>query len=302
MCEEVKARIRGLILNQPTPYKLETYEIDYEGLRANIEHWIENRVPVILLTFGTSDFAALSDREIYDLTRFTVETVSKRALVIACTNMWWLGESIKFAAFCKEIGADALMVPKHEPANATPDDIYRFYSAIAGASDIPLLYHSFLVGPKSIEVLKRVAEIPSVIAMKQETGDYGQYSLLRDAIGGRLAVVTSSGGELAYHAHQFGVAGSLTGTGQWAPGPAVRFAEQLMAGELDKAREHLHRILPYRRKAAALPNNIVAMKYAMDLAGLAGGPPRPPLAAPLTGEQKAEFAEVVYGTGLISPA
>lgn len=300
MYDDVKARIRGLVMNQPTPYDPATFEVDHDGIRRNIERWIENRVPVILLTFGTSDFAALSEQEIADVTRTTIEAVAGRALVIACTGMWWRGKSIEFARLCEQLGADVLMVVKHEPANMTAQDAHDFYAAIADAVDLPLLYHSFLTGPKSIEVVTRVADIPSVIGMKQETAEYRQYSLLRDALGDRLAVLTAGGGEMAYFGHQFGAVGSLTGTGQWAPGPEVAFVKQMLAGDFAGAKAHLSRILPFRRKAATLPNNIVAIKYAMDLAGLAGGPPRPLVAMPLTDAEKDAFAEIVYATGFVA--
>jgi len=298
--ETARARLRGLVLNQPTPYRAGDLAVDHAGLRDNIERWLAHRVPVIMLTAGTSDFASLSEEEIRALTRTTVEAVAGRAFVIACTGPWWLGRTIQFARFCADLGADALMVVKTEPPAMSPEDAERFHRAIADAASIPLVYHSYLVGPKSIETLRRVLEVPAVIAMKQETNDFMQYALLRDSFGDRLGVMAGAGGELAYYAHQCGAVGSLTGTGQWAPGPERRFVEQMLTGDFAGAREHLDRILPYRRSWAATNNNTVAIKFAMDLAGFCGGPPRPMAGIALTAKQQDELAEIVRATGLIS--
>ncbi len=295
---EVRARIRGMVLNQPTPFKPKTFEVDHEGLRKNIEFWIRSGVRVLMITAGTSDFTVMSEAEIREVTRTTVEAAAGRMLVIACTDTWWLGQTIEFARYCESCGADALMVIKHEPPEATAEHIHQFHRAIAKACRIPLVYHSALLGAKSVEVLRRVIEIPSVVGMKQEMDHYPQYALLRDEIGDRLAVVSGGGSELAFHAMQFGATGALTGIGQWAPRPEIQFVDQLLQGDFAGARRHLDRVLPFRRVAASL-NNLRAIKYAMDLAGLAGGPPRPLGGVELTPEQENRLKAAIEATGLL---
>lgn len=93
---ETKAELRGLVLSMPVPFAPASFTIDRRGLRSNIEFWLESGVEVIMITTGTSDFVSLSDAEISEITSLTVETVSKRAHVIACTDGWWLGQTIEF--------------------------------------------------------------------------------------------------------------------------------------------------------------------------------------------------------------
>ena len=47
---QLQGRLRGLVLNVPTPFEPKTFEIDYEGLRRNIEHWVGAGVRTLLLT------------------------------------------------------------------------------------------------------------------------------------------------------------------------------------------------------------------------------------------------------------
>ena len=298
MYEQAKERVRGLVLNQPTPFKPTSYEIDHQGLRDNIEFWIAQGVQVLLITIGTSDFFVLSDDEILEVTRTTVEAAQGRAFVIACTHQWWLGQTIEFAQQCEKLGADALMVVKHEPDNATPEDFGDFHRAIYDACKIPLVYHSYLTGPRSAEVIRRVAEVPSLIAIKQELHAYRQYSLLRDTLEDRWAIIAGGGGELAYHAHQFGAVASLTGTGQFAPPQALDFVHRMDTGNWAGARAFLDRIAPYRRLATRIGSH-TAIKQAMDLAGLVGGPARPLYRRKVTAEDKEQLTTVLYETGLL---
>src|SRR5688500_10128750 len=106
---EIRSRVRGLVLNMPVPFARGSLAVDEAGLRRNIEHWIASGVKVLLLTYGSSEFHSLSEQEIADVTRVTVETANRRALVIASSGRWWLGQQVEFARLCEKLGADALM-------------------------------------------------------------------------------------------------------------------------------------------------------------------------------------------------
>ena len=293
--EEARARIRGLALNLPTPFRGTGYAIDTDGLRRNLECYMDAGVPIILLTYGTSGFYVLSEEEIRLVTRMVVETVAGRAFVVAATGRWWLGQAVDFAHFCEQVGADCLMVTKLHPSWVRSDpDILDHHRELARCTRIPLMFHNECVGPASVDLAEAIADIEHVVAMKQELADYDQYVALAQRVCGRIAVVSGAGAPLAHWAHQFGVSASLTGVGQWAPGPEARYVEHLLAGHEADARKHLDIILPYRLLARRL-NNHAAIKFAMDIAGLAGGPCRPP-GANLTDEHRSRLAPVIRQT------
>jgi len=294
--EQARARIRGLALNVPTPFTGPEFDIDHEGLRANVETWIAGNVPVILLTYGTSEFYAQTDAEISEVTRTVVEAVAGRAFVVAAAARWWLAKTVEFAHFCEDLGADCLMLTKI-PAEfvGSPDEVLAWHREVAGRTRIPLMYHQEIVGPASIELAERIAAIENIVAMKQELGDYVQYAALaQGGITDRLAVVSGGGAPLAHWAHQMGVAASLTGVGQWAPEPEARYVEELVAGHFTSAKRHFDAILPYRLTAARLGNH-ACIKHAMTVCGLAGGSVRPP-GPNLTEDEKAEITPIVEDT------
>jgi len=293
--DDVRSRIRGLALNLPTPFRGPDFEIDFDGLRGNIERNIAAGVPVMLLTYGTSEYYVLSDDEIRQVTRATVEAVRGRACVVAATGRWWTGQAVEFARFCEDLGADCLMLTKLAPDWIKSDeDVIAYHRRVAERTRIPLMYHQEITGPRSIDLTLRIAEIEHVVALKQEQADYNQYVALGRSVAGRLAVVCGGGAPLAHWAHQFGAAASLTGVGQWAPGPEKRYVDMLLAGDVAAAQPHLEAILPYRLLAARLGNH-PAIKYAMDLAGFAGGLCRPP-GQNLSPGQKAQLEPVIRQT------
>jgi 4-hydroxy-tetrahydrodipicolinate synthase len=300
MVDYARARdeLRGLVLNLTVPFRAGDYAVDHEGLRRNLEFYVAHGIRVIMLTAGTSSFACMTEAEIAAVTRTVVETVAGRAHVMACTGTWWLGQTLEFAAYCEQLGADSLMVIKHEPPNAGPEDYYAFHAAVARATRLPLVYHHFLTGAKAAAVVRRVAELPSVVASKHDTDDYQAFSLMRDAVGDRWSVISPGGSELALIGHFFGAAGSLTGIGQWAPEPELAYVADCLAGRWDSAHAYLRRVLPFRRLAGSI-NNHLAIKHLMDVVGLAGGPQRPLFMVPLTPAQQQQLTEAAAAAGLL---
>ena len=85
-------------------------QIDWPGLRQQIDFVISTGAKNLVLTYGNSLFSVLTDDEIAEITKETIEQVDKRALVVAATGNWWTGKSVEFAEYCTKLGADMLMV------------------------------------------------------------------------------------------------------------------------------------------------------------------------------------------------
>lgn len=291
-----RERLSGLVLNLPVPFHPVTFDVDHDGLRRNVEFWVDAGVRVLLLTYGSSSLFALSDVEIVDVTRTVVEASAGRAFVIASTGVWWLGQNIEFAHICENLGADALMVTTMEsPGFTTYGDVEQvtaFYRTIQERTSIPLMYLCWHATPQILDAAERICALQHVIGLKQ---DFDSYPLVMDMglrLGDKTSLVCGGGGALAYWAHQFGFRASLTGVGQWAPRLELRGVAALMSGDLRAARAHLDRITPFRQLGARVGNH-GAIKHAMDVAGLVGGPMRPPQTE-LSEEAKSALTRLIH--------
>ncbi len=66
-----------------TPFDEETRQIDWEGLEANIEFLMANGTEVIVPCGNTGEFYALTLEEAKAVMKRVIDTVNKRAIVMA---------------------------------------------------------------------------------------------------------------------------------------------------------------------------------------------------------------------------
>jgi dihydrodipicolinate synthase/N-acetylneuraminate lyase len=156
---EIKERLNGPVNSIPTPF-LADGQIDMDGFRNIIEVGISGGSGVSLLTYGDSQFDHLSDDEVTELTRSLVDQTAGRALTVAATRRWNNTKAVEFAHFCKEIGADILMVLPSD--HALPQGKITHYREIADV--MPLM----LVGWPPHEILDALVDHPNICSFKED--------------------------------------------------------------------------------------------------------------------------------------
>ena len=157
---EIKDLLEGPVSSIPTPF-LRDGEVDWKGVRNIIETGISGGSGVSLLTYGDSQFEFLSDDEVARLTRILVEQAKGRALTVAANRRWWTGKTVEFARYCRELGADVLMVLP--PAQATAvKGLIEYYRAAAEVMPV------MLVGAPSYEVLDGLVGVPNICCFKED--------------------------------------------------------------------------------------------------------------------------------------
>ncbi len=147
-------------------------QIDWPGLRRQIDYVISAGAKNLVLTYGNSLFSLLTDDEIAEITKVVIEQVDKRALVVAATGNWWTGKSVEFAEYCTKLGADMLMVlPPDWAGSTTVNTLVDHYSAIGKHLPVMIVTNYLKNRPlnfsyKVIETL--VERAPGVVALKDD--------------------------------------------------------------------------------------------------------------------------------------
>ena len=118
-----------------------------------------------------------------------------------------------------------------------------------------------------------------------------------EAVGDRGAVVVGAG-TLLYAGLEIGARGGIIAVGLLAPGAACELYRTFMTGRSAEAGRLQERIGPLHKKVVA-GIGVPGVKHALDLLGLAGGSPRPPL-LPATEREREEVAEALERAGLAS--
>lgn len=174
--EEVREALTGPIASLTTPFTRDG-DIDYPGLRKLIDRNLEGGTKSALLTYGDSLFSLMTDDEIADVTRVVANHTGKRGLAVAADGGWWTGKTVEFARYCREVGADVLMVkPPIWGASETVDTLVAHYEAIAAEISVMLVTNVWANdaarGLKTIEVL--LDKVDGIVAIKDDVG--GQFA------------------------------------------------------------------------------------------------------------------------------
>jgi len=196
---ELRARLAGPIPSLKTPFHQDG-SVDYKGLRNLIDRNLAHGAKALMLTAGDSHYVALTEKEIADVTKVTVEHTAGRALVIAADRYYHTAQAIEFARFAKGVGADVLMVmPPDWGGSSTPQSLAEHYQTVAEVMPVMLVSNVFISrGQKfGLETMKLVLEATDhVVAIKDDMcGEFARkMSLL---VQDRWAVI--SGGQKQNH-------------------------------------------------------------------------------------------------------
>ncbi len=176
--EDAKYHLTGMVMSVFTPCNRDG-SIDYRGMANQIDRGIENGSRSVILTAGDSLYTVFTDQDVREITKFVVDHVAGRAMVVAADRSWWLGAEVEFAKWVSEIGADMLMaLPPDWAGSCSAEGIVEYYAAVA--EHIPVMLVTNVLGARGMDfgmtVLEMVRDnVDGVIAVKDDIcGELGQ--------------------------------------------------------------------------------------------------------------------------------
>ena len=168
--------------------------VDYGAVSAYVSWLAAQQVPILLLTYGSSEFAALSDEEVYRLTEVVAAANEGRSMFIASTKYWKPSETRKFLAHADAAGADAVKV-QVDGYNQTAAALPRYFDQIEGVNDMPLLLWTISQPMLPVETAVELSRRPGIIGMKNDADMFaGYYDYTRGSAGNQFGVI--SGGQM----------------------------------------------------------------------------------------------------------
>lgn len=149
-------------------------EINFEKLRELLEFHIANKTDAVIVTGTTGESSTMTDEEKLAVIKFSVETVNKRIPVIAGTGSNNTKHTVEMSIKAQELGADGLLVVTPYYNKGNENGIYNHYKLIAESVDIPVILYNVpgRTGVNlSINLLKKLAQIKNIIAIKEASGN-----------------------------------------------------------------------------------------------------------------------------------
>ena len=285
-----RLKLDGVFPPLTTPFAPDG-SVDHKALAANIRKYNQTKLAGYVVLGSTGESVYIREAEkagIWETARAAAEA-SK--VLIAGTGCESTAETIELTRRAAALGYQVALVrtPAYFKAQMTDAALERHFRAVADASPIPILVYSvpqFTGLGVSAALVARLASHPNIIGLKESSGDVKLIEeIVRAALPEFQALVGSA--SAFYPALAAGARGAVLAVACALPELCAELHEAFRRGEHDRARALQERL---REPAAAVTTRfgIAGLKYAMELGGYAGGPPRPPL-LPLDAAAKAEI-------------
>jgi len=284
----------GVIPAIITPFlRNSTLDLDLDGLRSNIEFLLENGVHGIVPCGSTGESATLTFEEHEKVIEVAIEVAGGKVPVIAGTGSNNTAEAIRLTKAAKDMGADGVLVisPYYNKPNRS--GLVKHYTALAD-QDIPVIMYNVpgRTGQNlPPDLVAELARHPDIVGIKEASGDIGQVSRVIEATLDEDFVVISGDDNITLPVLALGGAGVISVAANVEPARMVAMFESFCEGDLEEALDMHYALSPLFR-AMFIDTNPIPVKKAVELRGMAGGPPRLPLDE-LDAEKTKKLAEVL---------
>ena len=296
--EDLRQRLAGVAVTPTSPFTEDGDDVQYDELRGNLEYLIDAGVPVLLPCGNTGEYYSLSEEERVRIVEETAAVTGDDAAVIAGAS-GSTKEVLRLAERYREAGADGLMVMHPSHTYVHRDGLRHYFKRIASNTDLGVvLYKS---GPEVMDnLLVDLVELENVVGVKYAVNDINTFSSVVARASGDAVWIDGIAERFAPSFALEGAEGFTSGIGTFVPELPLALMNALEDGEWDRARALRELARPYEElrdgtgvnSPFASANNVPAVKYRMELAGLYGGPVREPLSE--LSEADKERAETLY--------
>ena len=284
-------KLQGIFPPITTPF-------DHEGniyaakIQHNVEQWNRTALSGYVVMGSTGESVMLTEAEKYTVWELVAKHAAPEKLLIAGTGMESVRETVSLTNRAAEMGYKAAMVrTPHYYKNliARGDAQMLFYRSVADRAKIPLIIYNW---PQTTGVdipadaVAALSEHPNVIAIKESSGNLEKVmQMIREVKHGFQVLVGSA--STLWPSLLMGACGAILAYANAAPYSVIAIWEAFRTREEAAGLDWQNRI---GRPSALVTTKygIPGLKYAMDLNGYYGGPPRLPLTPPST-EAKQEI-------------
>src|SRR5689334_8429890 len=244
----------------------------------------------------TGEGPTTSDTEKAELVRAVVGAVGDRATVVAGAGTYDTAHSVHLARAAEQAGAHGLLVVTPYYSRPPQSGLLRHFTAVADATALPVMLYD--IPPRSVipieaDTLRRLAEHPRIVAVKDARGDF------------KVATEIIANTGLAYYSGDdpvnlpllsIGAVGFVSVIGHVVADRLRVLVDAYEAGDVVRART-VHASTSPVIRAMGRAGGVIFSKAALRLRGVDVGDPRLPL-PPATAEQVAAIADDLAEAGV----
>lgn len=213
----------------------------------------------------TGESPTLGFDEHYQVIDACIETAAGRVPVIAGCGSNDTATAIRHMRYAQQAGATAALIVAPYYNRPTQAGMLAHFSALADACDLPIVVYNVpgrTVADISAETMNRLADMPSVVAIKDASGDLARVTMHRAGAGADFCQLSGNDDLWLPHA-VLGGAGCISVTANVAPRLCADFAAACAAGDWAQALV-LHDRLFDLHKAMFTDASPAPAKYALS--------------------------------------
>jgi len=293
-----KMKFKGLMPAIITPMNQDG-EIDLEGLKENIEFYIEAGCTGIVANGSTGEAVNLSREERIAVIKKVVEIAKGKVKVIAGTGAPTTNVTLQYTRDAMDAGADAVLVIT--PFNAIPNQegLYLHYKAVAEVG-IPVIMYN-LPQHTSVEIdletMGRLVKLDNIVGLKESSGNLGYFGEAIRRFSGDITPISGCD-DLILQTLSMGTPALILAFGNIAPKMIIEIFNAVKNNNLVSAREKYYKLLPVAGAIGGSVNFPAPVKEAVRLLGRPSGPPRLST-LPVSQEESEEIRKKLIYAGLL---
>jgi 4-hydroxy-2-oxoglutarate aldolase len=282
-------RLQGIYPPITTPFD-HAGNIYATKVQHNVEKWNRTALSGYVVMGSTGESVMLTTEEKVTMWELVAQHAAPDKLLIAGTGMESVRETVCLTNRAAEMGYKAAMVrTPHYYKNLVnrAEAQMLYYRSVADQAKIPLIIYNW---PQTtgvdipVEAVVGISEHPNVIAIKESSGNLEKVmQMVREVKHGFQVMVGSA--PTLWPSLLMGACGAILAYANAAPYSVIAIWEAYRTREEAAGMDWQNRI----GRASALVTSkygVPGLKYAMDLNGYYGGPPRLPLTVPTEAAKK----------------
>jgi 4-hydroxy-tetrahydrodipicolinate synthase len=286
----------GVTVALVTPFR--DGQVDYEALSRLVNWHVEQGTDCLAPVGTTGESPTLDHEEHERVIAAVVEFAARRIKVMAGTGSNSTREAIRLTRAARRAGADGALMVGPYYNKPTQEGYHRHFAAVAEEVDLPIVLYNIpgRTGSSMLpETIARLAELPTIVGIKEATGSLDQASQIL-----ALSNLTLLSGDdsLTLPLMSIGGRGIVSVVGNIVPRDLKALVSAFDAGRVSEAQEWHRRLFPLCRDMLGVATNPIPIKTAMKLLERDSGELRLPL-CPLDSAGEARVRQTLRAYGLL---
>jgi 4-hydroxy-tetrahydrodipicolinate synthase len=283
-----------------TPFRQDG-SLDEPAMRSLVRRQISEGIDFLVPCGTTGESPTLTRHEHLRVVEITLEEAEGNTPVLAGAGGYNTAEVIHLAKELHTLGVDGILSVTPYYNKPTQEGLYQHYRAIAaGVPHLPIVVYS-VQGRTGVNVepgtLKRLAEIETIVGVKEASGNIGQMASVLYHVPERFNVL-SGDDAITIPLIALGGRGVISVVSNQIPKQMTQLTQSALAGDYVRARALQRQYLPLI-ESNFVESNPIPVKWAMAHMGLLEPVWRLPMCAPSQANQE-KIAKVLEQAGLMA--